>query len=159
MEPSSGLTEVNLSLTTMTLAFPRTLHSSGTVGGSLQVDADLTPSLRWKRLRLSSSSLTGTGQWETTDCYRNLGYICEITCWLDPEQPASGSAEDCGSAYMMYPHRYRGFQYRFETQKKTWQDAEDDCANQGTHLTSIHSLEEFDFILGEKLHHYLQLQH
>lgn len=154
MAPSAGLMEVDLSSPTTLLASPRTHHSSGTVDGSSQVDADLTPSHWCKRLRLSSGSLSGNGKWETSDCYRNLGYICQMPRWLNLEQLPFGCVED----WPGYQHSYQGFGYRFETEKKTWMNAEADCVNQGAHLTSIHSQEELDFLLGEKLHHKLQLQ-
>ncbi|XP_026154124.1 macrophage mannose receptor 1 isoform X2 [Mastacembelus armatus] len=82
------------------------------------------------------------GKWETTNCFKSLGYICEMTGGQNPK-PTAAPDSHCEHGYLLYGD----FCYRFETEvSKNWLDAEDDCKAQQAHLVSFHSEEELSFL-------------
>uniref|UniRef100_A0A8D3A2E4 C-type lectin domain-containing protein n=1 Tax=Scophthalmus maximus TaxID=52904 RepID=A0A8D3A2E4_SCOMX len=84
------------------------------------------------------------GKWETTSCFKSLGYICEMTGGQNPK-PTSAPDSHCDPGYLLY----RDFCYHFEGERvKTWQDAEAHCNSEQGHLTSFHSQEELSFLTG-----------
>ncbi|XP_068430349.1 uncharacterized protein [Clinocottus analis] len=82
------------------------------------------------------------GKWETTNCFKSLGFICEMTGGQNPK-PTSAPGSFCATGYLLYGD----FCYQFETESvKTWQDAEAHCGKEQAHLASFHSEEELSFI-------------
>ncbi|CAL9682123.1 unnamed protein product [Knipowitschia caucasica] len=82
------------------------------------------------------------GKWETTNCFKSLGYICEMTGGQNPK-PTSTPDSHCDAGYLLYGD----FCYQFETDEtKTWQDAEAHCTKEQAHLLSVHSEEELGFV-------------
>ncbi|KAM3599721.1 uncharacterized protein V6R79_010309 [Siganus canaliculatus] len=82
------------------------------------------------------------GKWETTDCYKKMGYVCEMTGGQNPK-PTSAPDSHCDAGYLLYGD----FCYRFETETvKKWEDAEAQCVKEQAHLVSFHSEEELSFI-------------
>ncbi|XP_055010163.1 macrophage mannose receptor 1 [Boleophthalmus pectinirostris] len=82
------------------------------------------------------------GKWETTNCFKSLGYICEMTGGQNPKPPSPPDSH-CDAGYLLYGN----FCYQFETEEvKNWHDAEAHCAKEQAHLVSIHSEEELSFI-------------
>uniref|UniRef100_A0A8C2WGU9 C-type lectin domain-containing protein n=1 Tax=Cyclopterus lumpus TaxID=8103 RepID=A0A8C2WGU9_CYCLU len=84
----------------------------------------------------SLCSLPGNyeGKWETTNCFKSLGFICEMT------------DSHCDAGYLLYGD----FCYQFETESvKTWHDAEAHCSREQAHLASLHSEEELSFLTGD----------
>ncbi|XP_014906843.1 macrophage mannose receptor 1 [Poecilia latipinna] len=82
------------------------------------------------------------GKWETANCFKSLGYICEMTGGLNP-QPTASPDGYCDRGYLLY----KDFCYHFETEQvKNWQDAEAYCVEQQGHLVSFHSEEELSFL-------------
>ncbi|KAK5879066.1 hypothetical protein CesoFtcFv8_024411 [Champsocephalus esox] len=82
------------------------------------------------------------GKWETTNCFKSLGYICEMTGGQNPK-PTSAPDSHCDTGYLLYGD----FCYQFETEQvKNWHDAEAHCSGEQSHLVSFHSLEELSFI-------------
>ncbi|XP_074546917.1 uncharacterized protein LOC141805663 [Halichoeres trimaculatus] len=84
------------------------------------------------------------GKWETTSCFKTLGYICEMTGGQNPK-PTAHPDFHCDSGYLLYGD----FCYQFETETvRNWQDAEAHCVGEEAHLASIHSAEELSFIVA-----------
>ncbi|KAM6975835.1 uncharacterized protein LKV04_015092 [Tautogolabrus adspersus] len=84
------------------------------------------------------------GKWETTNCFKRLGYICEMTGGQNPK-PTANPDSHCDAGYLLYGD----FCYQFETEVvKSWQDAEAHCAGEQSHLVSVHSEEELSFIVA-----------
>ncbi|XP_023194031.1 macrophage mannose receptor 1-like [Xiphophorus maculatus] len=82
------------------------------------------------------------GKWETTNCFKSLGYICEMTGGMNP-QPTASPDGHCDRGYLLYKDSC----YHFETEQvKNWQDAEADCVKEQGHLVSFHSEEELSFL-------------
>ncbi|XP_071751059.2 uncharacterized protein LOC139908314 [Centroberyx gerrardi] len=82
------------------------------------------------------------GKWETTNCFKSLGYICEMTGGQNVK-PTAVPDFHCDPGYLLYGD----FCYHFETETtKNWQDAESFCVNQQGHLVSFHSQEELSFL-------------
>ncbi|XP_033951501.2 uncharacterized protein [Pseudochaenichthys georgianus] len=82
------------------------------------------------------------GKWETTNCFKSLGYICEMTGGQNPK-PTSAPDSHCDAGYLLYGD----FCYQFETEQvRNWHDAEAHCSGEQSHLVSFHSLEELSFI-------------
>ncbi|XP_056147018.1 macrophage mannose receptor 1 [Lampris incognitus] len=82
------------------------------------------------------------GKWETTSCFRNLGYICEMIGGVNVK-PTVSPGLFCGPGYLLFGD----FCYHFETETtKSWQDAETWCVGQQGHLASFHSQEELSFL-------------
>ncbi|KAM8872531.1 uncharacterized protein ACB058_004460 isoform 1-T1 [Synchiropus picturatus] len=82
------------------------------------------------------------GKWETTNCFKSLGYVCEMTGGQNPK-PTSAPEFSCDPGYLLFGD----FCYHFETEDvKNWQDAEAQCVSQQGHLVSFHSQEELSFI-------------
>merc|ERR1712038_1762123 len=52
---------------------------------------------------------------------------------------------DCSSGWSAF----NGNCYKHFTEKKTWEDAEDECVKEKAHLVSIHSAEEHQFVAGQ----------
>lgn len=118
------------------------------------------------------------GKWETTNCYKNLGYICELTGGQNPK-PTSAPGQwkkprplfprcqstvvdnclfaldsHCDRGYLLYKDSC----YHFETEAvKNWHDAEARCVGEQGHLASFHSEEELSFLLGERLRKHILL--
>ncbi|KAF7670463.1 hypothetical protein LDENG_00124860, partial [Lucifuga dentata] len=84
------------------------------------------------------------GKWETTNCFKSLGYICEMTGGQNVK-PTSAPDFHCDSGYLLYGN----FCYHFETEvMKNWHDAETHCVGQQGHLVSFHSQEELSFLIA-----------
>ncbi|XP_076014518.1 uncharacterized protein LOC143007034 [Genypterus blacodes] len=82
------------------------------------------------------------GKWETTNCYKSLGYICEMTGGQNLK-PTAAPDSQCDPGYLLYGD----FCYRFETEMvKNWDDAQADCFSQQANLVSFHSEEELSFL-------------
>ncbi|KAK5617685.1 hypothetical protein CRENBAI_001663 [Crenichthys baileyi] len=82
------------------------------------------------------------GKWETTNCFKSLGYICEMTGGLNP-QPTASPDGHCDRGYLLY----KDFCYHFETEQvKNWQDAEAYCTKEQGHLVSFSSEEDLSFL-------------
>uniref|UniRef100_A0AAY4ERX0 C-type lectin domain-containing protein n=1 Tax=Denticeps clupeoides TaxID=299321 RepID=A0AAY4ERX0_9TELE len=78
---------------------------------------------------LLQTSGTYSGKWETTNCFKNLGYICKM----------SGDSH-CDEGYLLFGDHC----YHFETEMtKNWNDAEAYCVNQNANLVSIHTAEQW----------------
>ncbi|XP_049459415.1 macrophage mannose receptor 1 [Epinephelus fuscoguttatus] len=84
------------------------------------------------------------GKWETTTCFKSLGYICEMTGGQNPK-PTSTPDFHCDPGYLLYGD----FCYQFETESvKNWDDAEAHCMKEQAHLASFHSQEELSFLIA-----------
>ncbi|XP_005917437.1 macrophage mannose receptor 1 [Haplochromis burtoni] len=84
------------------------------------------------------------GKWETTNCFKSLGYICEMTGGQNPK-PTSAPDSHCDTGYLLYGD----FCYYFETKMvKNWQDAEAHCTREQGHLASFHTEEELSFLIA-----------
>ncbi|KAA8584470.1 hypothetical protein FQN60_008255 [Etheostoma spectabile] len=82
------------------------------------------------------------GKWETTNCFKSMGYICEMTGGQNIK-PTSAPDSHCDPGYLLYGD----FCYHFETESvKNWQDAETHCSREQGHLASFHSEEELSFL-------------
>ncbi|GLD55459.1 macrophage mannose receptor 1 [Lates japonicus] len=82
------------------------------------------------------------GKWETTNCFKSLGFVCEMTGGQNPK-PTSAPDSHCDPGYLLYGD----FCYHFETETvKNWQDAEAHCTREQGHLASFHSQEELSFL-------------
>ncbi|XP_072304766.1 macrophage mannose receptor 1-like [Eucyclogobius newberryi] len=82
---------------------------------------------------------TVNGNWETTNCFKRLGYICERTGGPQATRPDIR----CDAGYLLY----RDFCYHFEKKKvMNWHNAETYCIKEQGHLVSFHSEEELSFI-------------
>ncbi|MEQ2275125.1 hypothetical protein XENORESO_021066 [Xenotaenia resolanae] len=82
------------------------------------------------------------GKWETTNCFKSLGYICEMTGGMNP-QPTASPDGHCDRGYLLY----KDFCYHFETEQvKNWQDAEAHCTKEQGHLVSFSSEEDLSFL-------------
>ncbi|KAG7499177.1 macrophage mannose receptor 1-like [Solea senegalensis] len=82
------------------------------------------------------------GKWETTNCFKSLGFVCEMTGGQNPK-PTPIPEYHCDHGYLLYGN----FCYHFETEAmKNWHDAEDHCKGEQGHLTSLHSQEELSFL-------------
>ncbi|XP_034047429.1 C-type mannose receptor 2-like [Thalassophryne amazonica] len=82
------------------------------------------------------------GKWETTNCFKLLGYICEMTGGQNV-RPTPPPDSHCNPGYLLFGN----FCYHFETETvKNWDDAENQCRQQQGHLVSIHSQEELSFL-------------
>ncbi|XP_047200502.1 macrophage mannose receptor 1 [Hippoglossus stenolepis] len=82
------------------------------------------------------------GKWETTNCFKSLGYICEMTGGQNPK-PTSTPDSHCDPGHLLYGD----FCYHFETERvKNWHDAEAHCSREQGHLASFHSQEELSFL-------------
>ncbi|XP_024286595.1 macrophage mannose receptor 1 [Oncorhynchus tshawytscha] len=83
-----------------------------------------------------------SGKWETTNCFKNLGYICKMVGGQNVK-PTSVPDSHCDAGYLLYGD----YCYHFETEMvKNWLDAESYCASQRGHLASFHTQEELSFI-------------
>ncbi|XP_041666073.1 macrophage mannose receptor 1 [Cheilinus undulatus] len=84
------------------------------------------------------------GKWETTNCFKRLGYICELTGGQNIK-PTPAPDSHCDTGYLLY----KDFCYQFETETvKSWQDAQAHCVQEGANLVSIHDEEELSFIVA-----------
>ncbi|CAJ1070748.1 macrophage mannose receptor 1 [Xyrichtys novacula] len=84
------------------------------------------------------------GKWETTNCFKKLGYICEMTGGQNPK-PTAHPDFHCDPGYLLYGD----FCYQFETEiVKNWHDAEAHCRGEQGHLASVHTQEELSFIVA-----------
>ncbi|RVE65935.1 hypothetical protein OJAV_G00121150 [Oryzias javanicus] len=82
------------------------------------------------------------GKWETTNCFKSLGFVCELTGG-ESLKPTAAPEYHCDPGYLLYGN----YCYHLETEDvKNWQDAEDHCSRQQGHLASIHSQEELSFL-------------
>ncbi|XP_023136670.3 macrophage mannose receptor 1 [Amphiprion ocellaris] len=82
------------------------------------------------------------GKWETANCFKSLGYICEMTGGQNPK-PTSVPDSHCAQGWLLYGDHC----YHFETEAvKNWQNAEAHCTSEQGHLVSFHSQEELSFI-------------
>ncbi|XP_029941424.1 macrophage mannose receptor 1-like [Salarias fasciatus] len=84
------------------------------------------------------------GKWETTNCFKKLGYICEMTGGQNPK-PTAAPDFHCDSGYLLYGN----FCYFFKIEDvKNWANAEAECVKEQGHLASFHSEEEFSFLIA-----------
>ncbi|XP_036973174.1 macrophage mannose receptor 1 [Acanthopagrus latus] len=84
------------------------------------------------------------GRWETTNCFKSHGYICEMTGGQNPKPTATPDSH-CDAGYLLYGD----FCYKFETEEvKNWQDAEAHCVKEQGHLASFHTQEELSFLVA-----------
>lgn len=98
-----GWIKPRLHFPTMVLVGPETLQASGTVVKSSQVESDTFMSLQLMLALQDQSlcSLSGNydGKWETTNCFKSLGYICEMTGGQNPK-PTSAPGQTSRSLFM-----------------------------------------------------------
>uniref|UniRef100_A0A672LRC3 C-type lectin domain-containing protein n=1 Tax=Sinocyclocheilus grahami TaxID=75366 RepID=A0A672LRC3_SINGR len=89
------------------------------------------------------------GKWETTNCFKNLGYICKIrvrVVFLLWFTECFSADSHCDEGYLLFGEHC----YHFETETvKNWQDAENYCVAQNGHLVSIHNQEAVSFIQAQ----------
>ncbi|XP_068609207.1 uncharacterized protein [Brachionichthys hirsutus] len=84
------------------------------------------------------------GKWETTNCFKTRGYICEMKGGQNPK-PTSPPDSHCDAGYLLYGD----FCYHFETESvKDWHGAEAHCVSAQGHLASFHSAAELSFLTG-----------
>lgn len=84
------------------------------------------------------------GKWETTNCFKSFGYICEMTGGQNIK-PTPAPDSHCDAGYLLYGD----YCYQFETESmKNWQDAEAHCQTEHAHLASFHSQEELSFLVA-----------
>lgn len=84
------------------------------------------------------------GKWETTNCFKSLGYICEMTGGQNPK-PTSVPDFHCDAGYLLYGD----FCYSFNTEEvKSWDDAQAHCQQEQANLASFHSEQELSFIIA-----------
>ncbi|XP_061589669.1 macrophage mannose receptor 1 [Cololabis saira] len=82
------------------------------------------------------------GKWETTNCFKRLGYICEMTGGQNAK-PTAAPDSHCDTGYLLYGD----FCYHFEQEQvKNWHEAEAHCKTEQGHLVSFHSQEELSFL-------------
>ncbi|XP_007252805.3 macrophage mannose receptor 1 [Astyanax mexicanus] len=82
------------------------------------------------------------GKWETTNCFKNMAYICKMTGGQNI-QPTAAPDFHCDEGYLLYGN----YCYHFEAEmSKTWQEAEAYCVSQSGHLASIPNQETTSFI-------------
>ncbi|XP_067232917.1 C-type mannose receptor 2-like [Chanodichthys erythropterus] len=82
------------------------------------------------------------GKWESTNCFKNLGYICKMPGGQNVK-PTSAPDSHCDEGYLLFGEHC----YHFESESvKTWQDAESYCVAQNGHLVSIHDQETISFL-------------
>ncbi|XP_057709681.1 C-type mannose receptor 2-like [Corythoichthys intestinalis] len=80
-------------------------------------------------------------KWQTSNCFKKLAYVCEITGGLNRKPCPPPSTCDIGELL------YGDFCYHFEEDSfRTWQEAEKHCIARQSHLVSFHSAKEVDFI-------------
>ncbi|XP_035247102.1 macrophage mannose receptor 1 [Anguilla anguilla] len=88
------------------------------------------------------------GKWETTNCFKNQGYICKMVGGQNvvPTKPPDSH---CDAGYILY----RDNCYHFESESlKNWQDADAYCITQNGHLASFSSQEELSFLTAHMTH-------
>nr|XP_040053507.1 macrophage mannose receptor 1 [Gasterosteus aculeatus aculeatus] len=84
------------------------------------------------------------GKWETTNCFKSLGYICEMTGGQNPK-PTPAPDSHCDAGYLLNGD----FCYRFESESvKSWHDAEAHCSGEQAHLASFHEEDELSFLIA-----------
>ncbi|XP_036384637.1 C-type mannose receptor 2 [Megalops cyprinoides] len=82
------------------------------------------------------------GKWETTNCFKNLGYICKMVGGQNVK-PTAAPDSHCDAGYLLYGDHC----YHFETETvKNWDDAQAYCINQNGNLASVHSQEEMSIL-------------
>ncbi|KAJ8402327.1 hypothetical protein AAFF_G00368160 [Aldrovandia affinis] len=82
------------------------------------------------------------GKWETTNCFKNLGYICKMVGGQNVK-PTAAPDSHCDTGYLLFGE----FCYHFESEtSKNWDDAQTYCVNQNGQLASIHNQEEMSFL-------------
>ncbi|XP_062340567.1 macrophage mannose receptor 1 [Osmerus eperlanus] len=82
------------------------------------------------------------GKWETTNCFKNLGYICKMMGGQNVK-PTSAPEFHCDAGYLLFGDHC----YHFESERAmNWQDAENYCSNQNGHLASFQDQEELSFL-------------
>lgn len=180
MGNSNGWIKLQLLSQTMVLVGPKTLHNSGTADRSSQVRCVLSTLMRFQanvaqryQHLLCICSLSGNyeGKWETANCFKSHGFICEMTGGQTPK-PTSAPGESkcwscitcclvrgvsltfslfasdshCDHGYLLYKDHC----YYFETETaKNWIDAEARCVSEQGHLVSFQSQEELSFLTCE----------
>ncbi|ELW47394.1 Macrophage mannose receptor 1 [Tupaia chinensis] len=87
-------------------------------------------------------------KWENLECVQKLGYICKkgntsLNTFVIPSE--SDVPVSCPSQW--WP--YTGNCYKIHREKKIQRDALTACRKEGGDLASIHSIEEFDFIISQ----------
>ncbi|XP_058889912.1 macrophage mannose receptor 1-like [Acipenser ruthenus] len=82
------------------------------------------------------------GKWETANCFRNLGFVCEMAGGQNI-QPTSKPDKHCDPGYLLFGDSCYHFESDFA---KNWQDAKQQCLNDGGDLASIHSPETLSFL-------------
>ncbi|XP_066502466.1 lymphocyte antigen 75, partial [Hoplias malabaricus] len=82
------------------------------------------------------------GKWETTNCFKNLAYICKMVGGQNVK-PTAAPDSHCDKGYLLYGD----YCYYFESETvKTWQDAESYCVVEKGHLVSVHNQETVSFL-------------
>ncbi|XP_011362718.1 macrophage mannose receptor 1 [Pteropus vampyrus] len=87
-------------------------------------------------------------KWENVECVQRLGYICKkgnttLNSFVIPSE--SDVPTNCPSQW--WP--YTGNCYKIHREKKIQRDALMACRKEGGDLASIHTIEEFDFIISQ----------
>nr|XP_021324869.1 macrophage mannose receptor 1-like [Danio rerio] len=84
------------------------------------------------------------GKWESTNCFKNLGYICKMAGGQNVK-PTPAPDSHCDEGYLLFQDHC----FHFESESvKNWQDAESYCVAQNGHLVSVHDQETISFLTG-----------
>lgn len=87
-------------------------------------------------------------KWESLECVQKLGYICKKgNTTLNPFVIPSESDVPTNCPSQWWP--YSGHCYKIHREKKIQRDALTACRKEGGDLASIHSIEEFDFVISQ----------
>ena len=77
------------------------------------------------------------GFWNDDQCYNTFGALCKTTVSPSvPEPPELPRCTEYGELYKDF-YLYKGSCYKWENERKTWDEAEESCILQHAHLVSI----------------------
>ena len=75
------------------------------------------------------------GKWNDAACDNPKGVLCKGMASTENANPPQ--LETCEGEGLSEYYRFNGGCYRWVSEAKTWNDAEQDCIQQGAHLVSI----------------------